>query len=134
MGKEEPFCTIDVPNVETAAYLMALVNPSIGCLYNNDPECFHDDVVTTFQGGMTGLKAASPKILHWHIWDQLGSILLRTGSHYTEDSAPWLKLKVPTEINGNPVTCMKSGVKVGCTQVGIEELKLLVKECEEAEE
>jgi len=111
MGKEEPFCTIDVPNVETAAYLMALISPDIKHLCSSGPKYFVREVVRTFQGGVSGLQSAAPKIRQQRIWHQLRSVILRTGAYYTETSASWLEPKAPAKIDGNSVTCRKSGVK-----------------------
>lgn len=134
MEKEKPYCRIDVPNVETAAYLMAVMNPSVGEIYDNDAEDFIHLVSKTFQGKTRGLRAAHAKIFNVDIWHQLANVLKDTGCYYNEKSAPWCTPQAPTRRAGYPVTCRKAGLQIGPVEVTTEELKLLLEKCEEAEE
>ena len=131
---KKPFCTIEIETVEMAAYLMAITNPSASQYCDGDVDSIAEAVYTCIQGGKDGMNRIRLQADPGNIWHQLEAPLKKVGAHYDQHDAPWLKPKAPTEIDGNPVTYSKAGIAVGCANVSLDELKLIVEECEACDE
>lgn len=133
MGKKY---TIEVPNLETLAYIGAVLNPNLDSYLGGDGDEIIHDVFTCFAGGEEGMRAVKLKIDTGltTVWKLVEGELTEQNCNSDQDGAPWLKPQAPTEINGDPVTCKSDGVKVGCTFVPLKDLELIVKECKECED
>lgn len=140
MLDNKPFCTIDIPDVETAAYIHALI-------YNVRPEAEEIDqsarhrLNTHFPGGYGAAKnipsfnRMGPGAHRGGIVEKL-RVLLRDAGAFGRNSttAPWLTPKPPTSIEGFDVTYHgEDGIKVGCSTLSVVEMELMVKKCKGGE-
>ena len=132
---DKPFCTIEIRDVETAAYIAALImntNPSVS---HHMESTVAAKINCGFPGGVSaaaGLKTLCGNGGRRDVLDKLEEKINQAGC--TATTAPWLGVQAPTEIDGWPVTCSSDGVKVGPTKVTLEELELLVEKCKAQED
>lgn len=135
MSDEKPFCTIDIPNVETAAWIGAVLNPNIAdylmcenalvqMVYDSMPSKpgVGRETVRTIQGVAQPGKSS--------VWRVIQGKLRHVGASYQDRKPPWLPPKPPERIDSYDVTYSKDGMKAGCVSLSLEEMKLMVEECE----
>lgn len=130
---EKPWLTLPIPNVETAAYLCAVLNVP----QHYYSEGMGDRIIEDFFIGIVGgrkhfdVLKDSEKIRDSAIWGILNTALRRADAAWDSKNPPWGKPQVPKSIDGYEVSCSSSGVKVGCVGVPLAELELMVIECKE---
>ena len=124
---------IEIPDVETTAYLRALLYPSSSDAWDEDVD-IQGAVFDGLVGGQVGLKALGPMVEQTtkKIWHVLDRALIKAGCNQGGVSAPWLTPKAPSEIGGEEVEYLgKAGIKVGCAPLSLEKIELMVKKCKE---
>lgn len=125
--------TITITRVDTAAYIAALilnVKPDQDG-YLESPKKRADKY---FPGGSKAVEMLSDKECdfqedRYQIWAEIENALEKEGIHL--DNAPWLESKPPAKIGGYDVKYSSEGIRLGCANVPLEEMKLMIKECEE---
>ena len=133
--ENDMFCTIDVPNVETAALMVAMLFPHPHRLFSMSPEKVYEEILKDIAGGEDGFKACVKQCGDGphKVRAQLRLKLVEVNAEKTSTTASWLKPQVPQvprEINGNEVICGPKGVKVGCVEVSMDELHAIIEKCE----
>ncbi|KKN05258.1 hypothetical protein LCGC14_1089020 [marine sediment metagenome] len=131
MADDKWFCTIDVPNVETAAYLAAILAPDLNEYVSCKENSISKIATAHFAGGKKGMSAAYAKILKGKVdvRKTLARRLQDAGAHWGQD-APWLEPQAPREINGEEVIYSAGGIIIGCKELVLEEMREMVKKCE----
>lgn len=134
MGKEKPFCTIDIPTAEAAAYIEALLCTTPGKVLNE----LQGDTLEHFQyyfpGGIRKAKelVESGDLVSRPVMNSLTKALRDAG--ITDTTAPWTVPQAPTEIDGNPIDYRgDEGIRFGCNNqynLSVEQMKLMVAKCE----
>lgn len=131
--KDTPFCIIEVPDVETAAYLRAVLSPSAEDILNRKD--IIEDIFDQIAGGEEGFRAVSKKVDGegvLAVWEAIGNALCDEGIDSDSDDAPWMKDVVPDKIESYDVTYNgKDGVEIGCTTLSLTKMRAMVKKCEE---
>ncbi len=128
MSKQESFCTIDIPNIETAVWLKTLFNASPAKVLEWAAPSFKS-TMNSCTGGTESL-IDSNEIRHVYVWNQVNQALDVVCFDYTRP--PWLKTTAPEEIYDNAVIYSKDGIKVGCCSLALDEMREMVKKCEGA--
>lgn len=125
--------TITITRPDTAAYIGAL-------LLNCKPGQQHclqsakERVDDHFPGGWKAAEKLSEECYdfqeeRYQAWVKIEDGLQEEGINKT--NAPWLKIGPPLKIGGCEVEYSSEGVKLGYANVSLEEMKLMIKKCEE---
>jgi hypothetical protein len=121
---------IEIKDLETVAFLRALLHgPTHSILHYQLTESGKLKINKNFPGGLREARQ-----MNWydydmgHVRDQLRDIL--KDNNITPTQAPWLNPSAPTEIGQYSVEYTSESVTVGCQQVSLADLKLMVEKCE----
>jgi hypothetical protein len=127
---------VEMPNLETAAYVLALLTPGAVEIYGVANET-GDLICEAFPGGSNSMETLESKINLYAIWKKLKRSLREQGIDYERSLAPWLEPTVPDEIDGNTVCYTPdggAGIRVGCAFVSLEQMKLMVEKAEKGKD
>lgn len=131
----KPFCTIEVPDVETAAYLSALI---WGAWPDREEFKYttRARIEKLFPGGLEAAEEIGfgPNSGRNSIWVSLNVALRNAGVNREGTTAPWLKPKAPDTIGGEEIKYRgRDGIKVGCALVSLEQMELIIEKCKEVD-
>jgi hypothetical protein len=126
------FCTLEIPNAETAAVLQALVNQGFKDRLTCDSERTRVAIIDCIQGGEEGFNAAAKVAIKFktdHIWRPLDRALEKVGAHHKGKKAPWMPNQAPNRIEDFTISYSEEGIKFGCSEISLETMEAMVKKC-----
>lgn len=131
----KPFCTLDIPSVEAAAFLAGLLNPN-PTKYSQEGvnEALEEAWAQGTMGGGTSFRYLAQHVNYWGLRDQLRPILFEAGFDLDKSHnmwPPWLTPQAPEKIDTYDISYNKDGVKFGCEDISLETMEAMVKRCKE---